>query len=102
MVPPDLTELHDRYSRGEPLSAAEYQRLTQWYATEDATEAALLFTQPATPATVELQQQIAQTAQRLEVLTQQISATITANQAMQSEIALLHRRIAQRLAGWAA
>ncbi len=98
-----VSDLHDRLSRGEPLSETERQVLQTWYAQQDAEEDKRIntITQGA-DATKQLQQQIAQTALQLQAVTHQIATTIATNEAIRAEIAALHARLAQQAPGRAA
>ncbi|MBP1468754.1 hypothetical protein EYB53_023770 [Candidatus Chloroploca sp. M-50] len=97
-----LVTLHDRFSRGEALSDDERSLLEAWYAEQDRAEQGTLPLSPASDPTAHLQDQIAQTAHQLEVITQQITATLTANESLRQEIAGLHARLVHQGAGRAA
>jgi septal ring factor EnvC (AmiA/AmiB activator) len=102
MSTPFLSELHDRFSRGEQLSEEEHQILAAWYEEQDHVETTLLRTAHISVVTAQLQQQITQTAHQLEDITQQITATISANNALRVEIGRLQARLAQLTPGRAA
>jgi hypothetical protein len=50
MLPPHIADLHDRSSRGEPLSDDDQAILNAWYAEQDQAEGMLLGHQPSKEA----------------------------------------------------
>jgi hypothetical protein len=102
MLPPHIADLHDRSSRGELLSDDDQAILNAWYAEQDQAEGMLLGRQPSDDTAHDMHQQIIQAARHLEQITQQITATIAANDAIRKEIAILHTRLAQHVSGRAA
>lgn len=99
----NMYQLHDRHTRGEPLSETELQILQAWYDQQDAEEHARINqVGNVVDTTKQLQQQITQTALQLQTVTQQISATIAANETLRAEIIALQVRLAQQTAGRAA
>lgn len=98
-----MYQLHDRFTRGETLSEEELHILQTWYDQQDTEEHARINQKgDETNITVQLQQQIKQTALQLQTVTQHISATITANEAIRAEIIALQARLAQQVSGRAA
>lgn len=91
-------QLHDRATRGEPLSADERARLVDWYARLDQEEAASL-NPTAPPASLAvLQAQVKATLAQLATLTEQIQTQTAENAALRREIAALQAQLAQKLA----
>ncbi len=102
MLSPPIADLHDRFSRGEPLSDDDQAILNTWYAEQDQAEQELFGRQPVDDTIQTMHQQIVQAAQHLAQITQQITATIATNDAIRKEIAILHTRLAQHVSGRAA
>lgn len=102
MMITDGPALHDRASRGEPLSEAEQQLLQAWYTAQDQDEDRVI--NPAAPreTTSAIHQQIAQTVAQLEAITQQIAGAVAANDAIRREIAVLQARLTRHTPGRAA
>jgi predicted nucleic acid-binding Zn-ribbon protein len=96
-------QLHDRYSRGEDLSAEEFSLLTQWYREQDAAEEQQINQNiRLSDAATQLQAQIRLAASQLQLVSQQIAETTSANEALRTEIAALQERLAQQISGRAA
>lgn len=95
----DGPALHDQASCGEPLSAAEQQRLQAWYTAQDHDEDRVI--NPAAPreTTSAIHQQIAQTVAQLETITQQIAGAVAANEAIHRAIAVLQARLTHHAPG---
>lgn len=95
--------MHDRFAQGETLSEEELALLQAWYKQQDDEEAAQLQVAMKTTQIVsQLQAQITQTASQLHMITEQIAATISANETLRKEIAGLQARLAQQASGRAA
>jgi uncharacterized coiled-coil DUF342 family protein len=93
-------QLHDRYSRGEALSAEELSLLTQWYREQDAAEEQQINQNlRLSDAATQLQAQIRLAASQLQLVSQQIAETTSANEALRTEIAALQERLAQQISG---
>jgi peptidoglycan hydrolase CwlO-like protein len=90
-------QLHDRATRGETLSAQERASLETWYAAQDRAEmTALNLTTPETVAV--LQAQVDSVLEQLETAAKRIQELARENDRLRSEIAVLHRRLAQQAA----
>jgi len=102
MTSDTIADLHDRLTRGESLSEEEYQAVQAWYAEQDQLERSLINRQQSSDVIAQLQQEISQTAHQLEIITQQMTTTISANTALRQEISRLQARLAQLAPGRAA
>jgi hypothetical protein len=89
-------ELHDRATRGVPLSDEEQAQLDQWYARQDQDEDAALTRTPAPPSVTALQAQVDAAVAQLLTVTQRIQTLAAENEAVRREIAVLQRQLAQR------
>lgn len=97
------SHLHDRFTRGELLSEDELSVLHSWYTQQDAEEMAHLHEVLRSTTTItHLQEHINHTAAQLQQITQHITATISENETLRHEIALLQARLAHQLTGRAA
>jgi predicted RNase H-like nuclease (RuvC/YqgF family) len=85
--------LHDRATRGLPLSETERKLLEAWYAQQDAEESALLTSSPQT--TSELPKQINMALRQVQTVTQHIQALTTENETLRQEIVLLYHQLSQ-------
>jgi hypothetical protein len=98
-----IYHLHDRFTRGEVLSEQELHILQAWYGQQDTEEDAYINRKENVADTsMQIQQQIKHTALQLQTVTQQISATIAANETIRAEIIALQARLAQQAPGRAA
>jgi predicted RNase H-like nuclease (RuvC/YqgF family) len=86
--------LHDRATRGLPLSEAERARLDNWYAEQDAAESAVLLANKPSAINA-LQEQINTSLTQLQTLTIKIQTLTSENEALKQEIAGLYRQLAQ-------
>ena len=92
-----LQELHDRATRGQPLTAAEQTHLDEWYAQQDTEENALI-NGTQTPQTIEgLQAQIKTALTQVAIITQQIQELMHQNEELRREVAGLKNQLTQRL-----
>jgi peptidoglycan hydrolase CwlO-like protein len=87
-------QLHDRATRGLPLTEAERTRLEAWYAEQDAEESLTLKAQPA-PMVGYLNEQISGTLRQLQEMTARIQTLTSENEALRQEIADLQRQLTQ-------
>lgn len=94
-------DLHDRASRGLPLSLAEQAQLEAWYAQQDEAEHQLLPTRAATPTTSVLQEQIKVALSQLATVTQRIQELTRQNEELRREVAALKLQLTQHLAAQA-
>ncbi len=97
MNPDELArQLHDKATRGVPLSPTEQIHLHEWYARQDEQESALL-RQAASPTTPSLQAQVDAAIVQLGSITQQIQTLAAENEAVRQEVAALRRQLTDRL-----
>jgi len=83
-----MTDLHDRATRGEKLTAEERERLGHWYELQDQQEAALLSASATQqPAAASLQSEIDAALAQLSDVTQRIRTLSEENDALRREIA---------------
>ena len=95
MMPERSQQLHDRFTRGEILTAAEQTLLGQWYADQDREEEARLATPPA-QRLVRLRSEIDEGLAQLAVLTQRLQTLTSENETVRQEIATLQRQLARK------
>lgn len=69
MIPDPIgQDLHDRATRGQPLTPAEQTQLDAWYAQQDAAEAELLTIPPTANDLDLLRKRINQAVEQLNIL----------------------------------
>jgi hypothetical protein len=85
--------LHDRATRGLPLSSEEQSRLQQWYAQQDHEEAAVLAQAPAREDLVKLRQQVDTAVTQLLEVTQRVQRLAGENDALKLDIISLQRQL---------
>ena len=90
-------QLHDRATRGMALSAGEQACLDQWYAQQDQEESTAITQMSPSQTVSELRAQVDTAVAQLSMVTQRIRALAAANEAVRQEIAVLHRRLAQKV-----
>lgn len=88
--------MHDKATRGESLSAAEWERLNAWYAAQDAAEGALLSQPTPSSAVTTLRDQVAGATALLEVAAQHVHELTVRNAALREETAALQHQQAGR------
>lgn len=93
----DPQKLHDRATRGLPLSDTERAQLNAWYAQEDEAEARLLGVSVGNESTEVLQMQIKTALAQVVAVTQQIQQLVVQNEELRQEVAALKQRLAQRM-----
>lgn len=98
----DGQRLHDRATRGEPLSDQERALLDQWYAAQDQAEHAVLQPGGTRVPAAALQQHVDAALARLRDVAEQIQVLSDENAATRREIASLQRQLAQRSTSHAA
>ncbi len=94
MISDDLAkQLHDRATRGEPLSIEEQAQLEQWYALQDDAESSALGVTAGekTPAT--LRAQVDAALAQLMAVTKRIQEIAVENERLQNEITALRRQL---------
>ena len=90
-------QLHDRATRGLPLSEMEQAQLNAWYAQQDAEEGALLrhaFASPVSP--VVTQQQMDALFADMQTTLRHIQAVSAESEELRREIADLRRQLTQK------
>lgn len=95
-------ELHDKETRGTPLSPQERGRLEEWYRQQDAAEGNSL-SQGESPGQVAvLRAQVEQALAQVKTIAQELQDLAGANDHLRRETAGLRKRLAQRAAPEAA
>ena len=79
--------LHDKATRGAPLSAEEQIELDQWYAAQDHAEQIILGSGTVSSAMPELQTQVTAVLERCVTLAQQIQELSHDNDVLRHDIA---------------
>ncbi len=92
----EALQLHDRFARGEVLTAEENARLEAWYAAQDAAEVQILGS--AATETAPLGARIHASLQQVAETARHIQRTLTENDSLRREIASLRRELAQQTA----
>lgn len=93
-----LAQLHTRSVRGEQLTADEQERLTAWYAAQDAAEASSL--QRATHMPLDLltlQRDVDSALAHLEQSTRDVQELTQQNATLRQHIAALEARLRERM-----
>jgi hypothetical protein len=86
-------ELHDRATRGVPLSAEDQEQLEQWYTQQDQYETDRL-TRAAPPGDlVQLRNEVDRALVQLQGVTQRVKALAAENEALKQEIAMLQGQL---------
>jgi hypothetical protein len=93
MAETDLQQLHDRASRGLPLSEAERQSLIDWYARQDRLEDDLLSQRQGSPLPA-LRAQIDQSVSQMRHAVERIQVLTAENEVLHREIEALQGRLA--------
>ncbi len=90
--------LHDRATRGEPLTPEERAALGAWYADQDRAELAGLqsITSVSSP---KLQMELNQAIARIHTVSDHIQHLLSENAELQREVAGLHERLAKQPVG---
>jgi septal ring factor EnvC (AmiA/AmiB activator) len=92
-----VKKLHDKFSRGETLTAKEQKILDNWYTRQDAAESKTLRTASKKISRVQLQEQIDSTLSRLTVVTRQIQKVASENDVLRRDISTLRRQLVRQL-----
>lgn len=94
MITDDLGKiLHDKFTRGEPLSDEEQSQLTKWYEAQDNLESDILDTAWGKKNNDSLQSQIETALTQLTAITQRIQDVATENEALRQEITRLRHQL---------
>jgi len=90
MISDDIAKsLHDKATRGLPLSVEEQSQLENWYAIQDSIENTKLAQKSDVSNIVSLQKQIDAGLSKLMTITRRIQEVTLENQALRREIAIL-------------
>lgn len=87
-------QLHDKWTRGELLSAKEKEQLKNWYALQDSAESKALGLTAAEKTSAILQAQIDTALAGLTEVTKRIQKMAAENKTLRDEIAALRRQLA--------
>ncbi|MEA3308041.1 MAG: hypothetical protein U9Q70_00835 [Chloroflexota bacterium] len=97
MISEDIAkQLHDRYTRGELLSAEEQASLKNWYALQDNAESDALGLMEDGKALTTLQTQTEAALTQLTIVTQRIQEVASENEALRRETVRLRQQLAYR------
>ena len=86
-------QLHDRYTRGQPLTTEEQAQLELWYQQQDAQESRQLNLGITMVGIADLQAQIEGTLRQLATVIQQVQQITIENQILRQEIAILRQQL---------
>ena len=89
--------LHDKATRGAPLSAEEQIQLDQWYAAQDHAKQVILSSGTVSSAVPELQTQVTAVLERCVTLAQRIQKLSHDNDALRRDLAQLRQQVARLL-----
>ena len=96
MISDDLGQvLHDRSTRGEPLSDEEQTQLDSWYDDQDQLERNSLAAMPEARTTATLQAQIEAALAQLTRITTRLQAMAAENEQLRQEITTLRRQLVE-------
>ena len=97
MIPDDVgMRLHDKATRGLPLSSEEQTMLAAWYAHHDEEERKMFASLPAPSHVDALREQVNATLAQIVEVAQHIQTLNRENDALRNEIALLEQRLIQK------
>ncbi len=88
-------QYHDRFTRGELLTAEEQAELDRWYAQQDEMEASFLNIAKAEPSMNKLSEQIERILIQIATVTKRIQDMIAENQSLRYEITALRQQFVQ-------
>ena len=86
-------QLHDRATRGEPLTPEERSQLEDWYALQDAQESQLLQRHGKLSDPSQLRAQIDTALAHITSTTQRIQQVTAENETIRNEIATLRQQL---------
>lgn len=95
-------ELHDRFTRGEPLTGEEQASLQTWYDAQDQAEASQLGVAISHPDLAGLRVRVDAALAQLQEVTSQIRQLSEGNEALRRETTALRRQLAQESSSKAA
>ena len=94
-----LQQLHDKATRGVPLTPDEQARLEAWYARLDQAERALLAGKPSPDRLAVLHAQVQAATADLLTGSQRIQVLAAENEDLRREILRLHEQVAKHATG---
>jgi chromosome segregation ATPase len=86
-------QLHDRFTRGQVLSAEEQEQLERWYQQQDAEEDKQLIPASPTAKISDLRSQVDLTLTQLTTSIQQIRQVTSENEELRREISTLQQQL---------
>ena len=89
-------QLHDKATRGLPLSAAEQAQLDDWYSRTDQAEGAELAAGGPDESVSSLSAQLGNELTKIQQVTGRIQTLVAENDAIRTEIAGLQRQVAAK------
>lgn len=99
MIPDDQAPaLHDRSTRGQPLTTEERVILKRWYAEQDQAETLALRSSPPLESVADIQRELAVVLAQLTDVSLQIKEIVTQNDAIRRENAALRHQVTVRFA----
>ena len=87
--------LHDKATRGAPLTGEEQSQLQTWYAQQDAAETGSLIRASSREDVSRLRGQVQAALTQLGTVTHQIQEIAAGNETLRNEVAALRRRAAR-------
>src|SRR5690349_18444950 len=96
MIDNRTQELHDKATRGLPLSETDQAELDVWYAAQDAMESQLLAETAPSQSLADLQADIQAAVTQIRVASLRIQALSEQNEAIRQEVSTLQRQLAQQ------
>ncbi len=92
----DALQLHDRATRGKPLSEGEQAQLDAWYALQDRLELEEVEHTDHENIIEKLQVQIDAALMQLHIITAHIQTIASENRTLRQEITVLRRQLSKR------
>ena len=89
------SQLHDRFTRGIPLSVDEQAQLEAWYTREDQAEGDILVATASVPDVDALQAQLDKSLEEVHTVVQRIRQLVSDNEATRREIETLQHQLVQ-------
>lgn len=89
-------DLHDKATRGLPLTSEEQVLLDQWYSQQDQEEHAALANVGSATSLESLRAQVKAATEQLLSVTRRIQAQVSENEAVRQEIVDLRQQLARK------
>lgn len=97
MIADDLgQQLHDRATRGAPLTAPEQAQLDEWYRQQDRAEAQRLGQSNGGGDATALRNQVTEALAQMQAVAADIQSLSSANEALRREVTALRERVASQ------